>query len=79
MFCLIWVPSPNSTRPPDRIDRSQAAYATRVGLRTNASVTAVRTVTRVVCSRASRATAGESWTVSATCRPSNPSSSTRRA
>ncbi|CNK00935.1 Uncharacterised protein [Mycobacterium tuberculosis] len=24
MFCLIWVPSPSSNRPPDRIARSHA-------------------------------------------------------
>ena len=60
MFCLIWLPSPSSKRPPDMTAKSQAMYATRVGLRTKARVIEVRTVIAVVCSSASNATASES-------------------
>jgi hypothetical protein len=79
MFWRICGPRPSWNRPSLRFARSQACNANSIGLRTNASVIEVRTVSFVVLSSASSATDIESCNVSGTCSASKPRASTRRA
>ena len=51
MFCRICVPRPSWNLPPEINDRSHAEYAAARGLRTNASATEVRTMSRSVACR----------------------------
>ncbi len=75
MFCLTWVPSPSSKRPPDIFCRSQEATATVMGLRGKATSTAVPTISLSVAWSARAASRSPSWMASGTCSPSKPMAS----
>ena len=70
---------PNWKRPPEYFARSQAAYATIIGLRGKASTMLVRTVSCLVCVRAIAAIVNGSWMVSAMWTTSKPMRSIRAA
>ena len=79
MCPLTWVPSPRISRPPDAAWRSQAVWATTVGLRGKATAIAVPRLTRRVCSAASARGRNGSCRVSAVQSPSKPRASASRA
>src|ERR1700739_3643399 len=77
MLPRTWEAIPNWKRPLEYFARSQAAYATIIGLRGNASTMLVRTVSCLVWVRAIAAVGYGSWIVSAMWMTSKPMRSMR--
>ena len=69
MWGWIWLPSPKRNRPPDRACRSQAVWASTIGLRAKPTAMAVISSMLSVCSAASARGRKGSWLVSADSRP----------
>src|SRR5688500_10255806 len=75
----IWLPSPSTKRPPEAPAISHAAVATVIGLRPNATTTAVPISMRSVASAATAQASSGSRPSSLAHAPPKPSSSARRA
>ena len=74
-----WLPRPSTKRPPEWRARSQAWFATIIGLRGKAMATEVASCTRSVAKAAKASGAKGSWRSSFAVTASNPSSSAARA